>query len=165
MTENAPRPSRRTVLRGAAWSVPLIAAAAATPLAAASTVTDVGAFRLVGSCGVLGLLGPGFTLTAGDQPLPVGTGIVINGSGVADIGDFSASGGTAVVTVLSGTSRSVTLTAPLPAGATVALRTTLSIEVAFTMEATASLPAGYAAGAGAKPTGAVSSSLILCSAS
>lgn len=163
MTETAP--SRRTVLKGAAWSVPLIAAAAASPLAAASVAIDVGAFSLVGSCGVLGVLDPGFTLTAGDQPLPVGTSIVIQGSGIADIGVFSVSGGTAVVSVLSSTSRSVTLTSALPAGASLALRTTLSITVAFTLNATMSLPSGYVPGAGAKSTGTVSSTLILCSAS
>lgn len=142
----------------------MIAAAAVTPLTAASTVIDVGAFSLDGSCGILGLLGPGFMLTAGDQPLPVGTGIIIQGSGVADIGVFGVSGGTAVVTVLSSTSRSVTLTSALPAGATLALRTTLTIDVAFTLNATTTLPADHVPGAGAKPDGTVSSTLILCSA-
>ncbi len=32
--------SRRTIVKGAAWSVPVIAAAVATPLAAASLVND-----------------------------------------------------------------------------------------------------------------------------
>ena len=100
MTEEIQKNSgftRRTVVKGAAWSVPVIAAAVATPLAAASTV-DVGAFALDGSCGVLGVLGPGFTLTAGPTtPLPVGTSILINGTGIANIGVFSVTGGTATV--------------------------------------------------------------------
>lgn len=154
--------SRRTIVKGAAWSVPVIAAAVATPLAAASTV-DVGAFSLDGSCGTLGVLGPGFTIQAGPTaPLPAGTTITITGSGIANIGVFSISGGTANVAVLSPTSRQITLTADLPAGATLAARTTLSISVAFTLNAAATLPAGYTA-TGAKTAGSVNSTLILCS--
>lgn len=155
--------SRRAIVKGAAWSVPVIAAAVATPLAAASGITDVGAFSLAGSCGTLGLLGPGFTLQAGPTtPLPVGTTVIVTGSGVANIGVFSISGGTANVNVLSPTSRSFVLTAPLAAGATIAARTTLSISVAFTLNAVASLPSGFS-GTGAKTAGNVSSTLILCS--
>ncbi|WEK62319.1 MAG: hypothetical protein P0Y60_06070 [Candidatus Microbacterium colombiense] len=154
--------SRRTVVKGAAWSIPVIAAAVATPLAAASNV-DVGAFALQGTCGILGVLGPGFTLEAGAVPIPAGTTIAVTGSGVANIGVFSVTGGTATVGVLSGTSRLVTLTAAVPAGATVAFRTTLSISVAFNLSAAATLPAGYT-GTGAKTAGTVSSTLILCSA-
>ena len=155
--------SRRTVVKGAAWSVPVIAAAVATPLAAASTV-DVGAFALDGDCGTLGLIGPGFELTAGPtEAIPAGTTITITGSGIANIGVFSVTGGTATVNVLSQTSRSIVLTAPLAAGATLAVRTTLSITVAFTLNAATTLPAGYTA-TGGKPAGSVSSTLILCSA-
>lgn len=156
--------SRRTVVKGAAWSVPVIAAAVATPLAAASAV-DVGAFTTAGSCGVAGLIGPGFTLTASaTAPLPVGTAVTIMGSGVANIGVFSVTGGTASVAVLSPTSRQATLTSALPAGATIEFRTTLSISVAFTLNEVVTLPNGYT-GTGAKTSGSVSSTLILCSAS
>ncbi|MCK2035923.1 hypothetical protein KZC51_07220 [Microbacterium sp. SSW1-49] len=156
--------SRRTVVKGAAWSVPVIAAAVATPLAAAS-VADVGAFTTAGTCGVLGVLGPGFTLTASaTAPLPIGTTITITGSGVANIGVFSVTGGTASVTALSNTSRLITLTSALPAGATIAFRTTLSISVAFTLNEVVTLPADYI-GTGAKTTGSVNSTLVLCSAS
>lgn len=155
--------SRRAIVKGAAWSVPIIAAAIATPLAAASTV-NVGAFTLRGTCGVLGVLGPGFLLTASPTtPLPVGTTITVIGSGVANIGVFGATGGTASVAVLSGTSRLITLTSDLPAGATIALRTSLSISVAFTLNAATALPTGYSA-TGSKSAGNVSSTLILCSA-
>lgn len=155
--------SRRTVMKGAAWSVPVIAAAVATPMAAASG--DAGAFQLNGTCGVLGVLGPGFTLAAGAVALPVGTIINITGSGIANIGVFSITGGLADVNVLSPTSRSITLTSPLAAGATLEARTTLSISVAFTLNASITLPSGYTPGAGAKSSGGVSSTLILCSAS
>ena len=167
--DSSPRPdsdrmiSRRSVAAAAAWTVPVVAVAVATPSAAASNV-EVGPFVLRGTCGTLGLLDPGFTLQAGaTEPLPEGTSVIITGSGVANIGVFSVTGGTATVNVLSGTSRQITLTAPLPAGATIAFRTTLSISVAFQLNAVATLPTGYTA-TGAKPSGFVSSTLILCSA-
>ncbi len=161
-TEVEPTLERRTIMKGAAWSIPVIALAVATPAAAASDV-DLGAYALNGSCGTLGLLGPGFTLTAGPtEPIPVGTTVLINGSGVANIGVFSVTGGTATVSVLSGTSRLITLTSAVPAGATIAFRTTLSITVAFTLNGTTTLPTGYVA-TGAKPAGSVTSTLVLCS--
>ncbi|MCM6762143.1 hypothetical protein NB037_06900 [Rathayibacter sp. ZW T2_19] len=154
---------RRSVTAAAAWTVPVVAVAVATPSAAASS-TDVGSFALRGTCGTLGILGPGFALQAGPTAsLPVGTTVIITGSGVASIGVFSVSGGSADVLVLSGTSRQITLTADLPAGATITFRTTLSISVAFRLNAVASLPTGYV-GTGAKTAGFVSSTLILCSA-
>ncbi|MDN7122072.1 hypothetical protein INN71_11800 [Nocardioides sp. ChNu-153] len=156
--------SRRSFTRAAAWSVPTVAVVAAAPAYAAS-ISDVGAFALAGSCGTLGVLGPGFTLQAGPTaPLPAGTSVTVTGSGVTNIGVFSVSGGTASVAVLSGTSRLITLTSDLPAGATMAFRTTLSISVAFQLNAVATLPSGYEA-TGAKTTGNVSSTLILCSGS
>ncbi|AZS37430.1 hypothetical protein CVS47_02066 [Microbacterium lemovicicum] len=154
--------SRRTLVKGAAWAAPAIALAVAAPAASASTV-DVGPFTLRGNCGTLGLIGPGFLLQAGTAPLPVGTTVLISGSGVANIGVFSVSGGTATVSVLSGTSRQITLTSEVPAGATIAFRTTLSISVAFQLNGVATLPSGYV-GTGAKTAANVSSTLILCSA-
>lgn len=154
--------TRRTVMKSAAWAAPAIALAVATPSASASTV-DIGAYALNGSCGVLGVLGPGFTLTAASAPIPAGTFIDITGTGVADIGVFSVTGGTASVSVLSGTSRRITLTSELPAGQTLAMRTTLSITVVWTLNATATLPADYI-GTGGKPSGSVNSTLVLCSA-
>ena len=73
--------SRRTLVKGAAWSLPVVAVAAATPLAAASTVTNVGDFSIDGSCGALGIIGAGFDLTAGNVALPAGTVIDITTTG------------------------------------------------------------------------------------
>ncbi|ROQ57216.1 hypothetical protein EDF36_2741 [Rathayibacter sp. PhB152] len=167
--DSSPRPdsdrlvTRRSVTAAAAWTVPVVAVAVATPSAAASIV-DLGAYALRGTCGTLGLIGPGFLLQAGPtEPLPTGTTVIITGSGVANIGVFSVSGGTATVNVLSNTSRQITLTAPLAAGATIALRTTLSISVAFQLNAVSTLPSGYS-GTGSKTAANVSSTLILCSA-
>lgn len=155
---------RRTVIKGAAWTVPVIALAVAAPSAAAASTTDVGAYALNGSCGAPGVLGPGFTLTASPTAsLPVGTTLLITGSGVANIGVFSVSGGaSASQAVLSGTSRLFTLTSELAAGATVAFRTTLSTSVRFTLNGAITLPEGYV-GTGAKSSATVSSTLIGCS--
>lgn len=153
---------RRTIVKGAAWSLPVIALAVGAPAQAASGDVNVGAFQLDGTCGVLSVLGPGFTLTAGTVALPVGTTVTILGSGVANIGVFSVTGGTASVSVLSATSRQIVLTSALAAGATIAFRTTLSISVAFTLTASAALPTGYTS-TGAKTAGSVSATAVLCS--
>ena len=155
-------PDRRTVLRAAAWSAPVIAVAIATPLASASDL-DVGAYTLTGTCGVPGSSGPGFLLTAGPTTaLPIGTSVLIIGRGVANIGVFSVQGGTANVATLSSTARQVTLTAALPAGNTLSMRTTLSTTVTFNLDAGASLPDGYVS-TGAKTTASVVSSFEICS--
>lgn len=52
---------RRTLVKGAAWSVPVIAAAVATPLAAAKTQFPTGAIVVTSACSLVAL------------PLPVGT--------------------------------------------------------------------------------------------
>jgi hypothetical protein len=152
---------RRSVVRGAAWSLPVIALAIATPAAAASNV-DYGAFALNGSCGTLGLQGPGFTLTAASVPLPVGTSVLISGTGVGNIGVFSVSGGTASVVVLSSTARLITLTAALPANATIAFRTTLSITTSFTLNGAVTLPDEGDFGTGSKTTGSVNTTSVIC---
>lgn len=64
-------PERRTVLKGAAWSVPVVAAAVMAPLAAASTIDPVqcaadGAFTKAGKLST--------TITAGNAPTNIGTG-------------------------------------------------------------------------------------------
>lgn len=166
MNQDSQRPEgirRRTVITGAAWSVPVIAAAIGTPLAAASG-SDAGDFILDGSCGSLGILGPGFTLTAGMVPLPVGTIITVSGSGVGDVGAFTVTGGAASVVVVSPTSRRIILTAPLPAGATIDARTTLTLGTDFTMSGGVILPAEYTAGPDAKWIALVNSSVTSCSA-
>lgn len=129
-----------------------------------ATGTDVGAFSTAGTCGVLGVLGPGFIVQASaTEALPVGTTIDVIGAGVANIGVFSVTGVTATVTVLSPTARRIVLTSALPAGAQMALRTTLSITVAFSLSGTVTLPDGHTA-TGAKTAGSVTSTLVMCSA-
>ncbi|MCJ1674713.1 hypothetical protein MT355_15750 [Rathayibacter sp. VKM Ac-2929] len=152
--------SRRAVTTAAAWTVPVVAVAVGTPAAAASGL-DVGAFVLNGTCGSPGILGPGFTLTAGSADLPVGTTITIVGSGVANIGVFTATPSIATITSPSSTTRFVTLTGPLLAGSTLGLRTTLSVTSAFTLNATTTLPEG-SVGTGAKSTASVRSDRVFC---
>lgn len=154
--------SRRTIVKGAAWSLPVIAVAVSTPAMAASGV-DVGAFTLNGTCGVLGVVGPGFLLSSADEPLPAGTTISITGSGIADIGIFTSDDIDAGVAVLTPTSRQITLNEELPANSTVAFRTTLSIDAEFALVGVAALPTGYTA-TGAKTVGTVDSTAVLCSA-
>lgn len=153
--------SRRTVVKGAAWSVPVIAAAVATPLAAAS-VTDVGAFSVDGDCGTLGLLFPGFEITAGPSaPLPAGTVITITATGVANVQLFSISSALADIQLLGPTSQQITLVADLPAGTSFDARAVVGLGVGSTLTATATLPSGYTA-TGAKTTGTLSQTAILC---
>ncbi|MWV50997.1 hypothetical protein GRS96_17145 [Rathayibacter sp. VKM Ac-2803] len=154
--------SRRSVA-AAAWTVPVVAVAMTAPSASASGDVDLGAYTLTGDCGILSVIGPGFLLKAGPTtPLPVGTTVTIVGSGVGNIGVFSASPLIASVAFLGPSSRQVTLTQALAAGATLQIRTTLSISVAFTLNGVTTLPIGYTA-TGAKPAGNVNSTLILCS--
>ncbi|WP_271985761.1 hypothetical protein [Pseudoclavibacter terrae] len=167
-TPGTSRPDRRALLSAAAWTVPVLAAAAAAPLASASTPTGInaGAFRLVGNCGVQGLFGPGFLLAADPGvALPIGTQILITGSGVASLGIVRVTGqATADVENLGTVLRRVTLTSELPADESIAARTALSTTSAFTLTAFVTLPDGYAQGSGAKTAGNVNSQQIVCTA-
>lgn len=162
-----PGPGRRALMKGAGWAAPALVVSSVAPALAASPpdVIDVGAFQVRGSCGVLGLIGPGFDITAGERPLPAGTTITVTGSGIANIGVFSATGGAADISVLSGRTRVATLTQPLPAAARLQLRTTLSLGLAYRLNAELQLPSGYGPGIGAVPAGSLESTLLFCSAS
>lgn len=153
--------SRRTIMKGAAWSVPVIAAAVATPMAAASG-GDVGAFSVDGDCGVLGLLLPGFVIAAGPSaPLPAGTVIDITATGIANVQLFSISSALADIQLLSPTSQRITLVSDLPAGTSFNARAVVGLGVGSTLTATATLPAGYTA-TGGKPVGTLNQTAILC---
>lgn len=156
--------NRRTIIRGAAWSVPVVAVAMAAPAAAASPI-DVGAYAINGRCGALGLLGPGFELAASPTAaLPIGTTITITGSGVVDIGVFSFAGGVVSVSALSSNSLLITLTSPLEAGTVLQIRTLLAVTIVNSFEAVVTLPAGYIA-TGAKSVGTLESTATFCNRS
>ena len=67
---NSPKTiDRRNLVKGAAWSVPVIALATAAPFASSSQLVNVGNFRVVGDCGVLALLGPERAIAAAEPCL------------------------------------------------------------------------------------------------
>lgn len=137
MTEENKGFSRRTVVKGAAWSVPVIAAAVATPLAAASTTLDLtitgncaGQFRAAGLASnilnaLTGLLGldPAtrtFTITAGTTAVPAGTTFLLSNSGVLNVGLITVTGALDIsaldIVNVGGGVTSITLQQPLAAG-------------------------------------------------
>lgn len=78
-------PTRRTIVRGAAWSLPVLAVAIAAPAATASPAALV-TYDLDGECatqGVLGFHGPAFRFSTAAPGVPAGTTIVLTGPGVA----------------------------------------------------------------------------------
>jgi hypothetical protein len=147
---------RRTIMKGAAWSLPVIALAVATPAAAASGDVNVGAFAVNGTCGALdlGAIGAGFTLTAGSAPLPVGTVVTVSGTGIASIAALGVTGGLASVTV-GASGQTFTLTAEQAAGSTISFTSLVTIGVGYSLTAVVTLPTGYVAGEGAKDTGSL----------
>jgi len=103
--------SRRTMVKGAAWSVPVIAVAAATPMASASTAdqfdvqvtgTCEGDFRAAGLAsnilnaltGVLGLdpATRSFTVTAAEGTIPAGTQFTLTDGGLVNVNALSVTG-------------------------------------------------------------------------
>lgn len=157
---------RRTVIKTAAWSVPVIAAAVATPFASASVApAAVNGLRVDGSCGLLGVLGPGFTVKAGSTPIPAGTVITIKSSGLLSVSAISLSGqGLANINLLNSNTVAITLAAPLAAGQTMIINWLLSINLFSEQTATLTLPTGYTLGTGCKPTGTLNTTLIFCNA-
>lgn len=157
--------SRRTVVKGAAWSLPAIALAVGAPAAAASVIVNVGDFSVDGDCGLLGVgvVGSGFTVTAGpSEALPVGTIITVASSATLSVEVLAISGATADIDLLTPNSATFTFTSALAAGATAELRALLNVDLLSTSTATLSLPSGYVAGDGAKETGTLNTTLILC---
>lgn len=162
MTNEKQGITRRTMVKGAAWSAPVVAAAVALPLAAAST-TDIGAFSVGGNCGLPGETGAGFDLIAGSGPVPAGTTITISGTGASDIGTFTIFGAPVTVTVVSPTERIIELTGPLPAGTELSMRSDITLGTDFSLTTLVTLPTGYT-GTGSKPTGTVTSTTTSCTA-
>ncbi|PPF51982.1 hypothetical protein [Rathayibacter rathayi] len=99
-----------------------------------------------------------------DAPLPVGTEITITGSRIADIGNFSITGGAGEISSPSGTSRLVKLTQAIPAGATIELRSNLAMSKQFEMNARVSIPSGVELGSAAKVDAKITNT-FLCTAS
>lgn len=114
--------ARRAVVKGAAWSVPVVAVAAAVPAHAAS-VTDpnlaveVNDIPLV-SVQVLSQNQPGFTYTATAGTVAAGTQITISTGGTASInaGNFVFEGAQISLAGIGGTTATFTTLQDLPEG-------------------------------------------------
>ncbi|MCH6469383.1 hypothetical protein [Sinomonas terrae] len=124
-SEAPPEVERRQVVKSAAWAAPVIAAAVAAPMAAASQAFwDVG---ITGRCstGLLGILGQSrldFTITAVQGTVPAGTSFTLTSSSLLDVSALAASpNGLVSISLLSGSSVILTLTAPLAQGSTVTI--------------------------------------------
>ncbi|MDQ0644585.1 hypothetical protein [Microbacterium murale] len=148
MTEENKGFSRRTVVKGAAWSVPVIAAAVATPLAAAS-VTPTWNGTVTGNCAgdydisvLTGIVGAGlvgvvqtalgvlglepnatreFTITATTGDIPAGTVYELTDpNALLTVGGLESVIGAGVAGIASTTGGFVlTLAAPIPQGTSV----------------------------------------------
>ncbi|MDQ0729179.1 hypothetical protein [Microbacterium sp. W4I20] len=107
--------TRRTVVQGAAWSIPVIAAAVATPLAAASvadiTLEFVNGPYSVLSCGTLGNVVIEATTSTG-APAPVGTTVTV----VLPTGMTWSDGSTGARPVVVGANGQATLTGLISTG-------------------------------------------------
>lgn len=76
---------RRALIKGAAWSVPVIAVAVAAPAHAASgdVVENV---QVEGRCGGIGVAGQGFAIDSGGSTIPAASTITITRSGPVSLG-------------------------------------------------------------------------------
>lgn len=128
------------------------------------------AVALRGSCGVLSLIGPGFTLTAGNVAVPAGTTITVTREGVLEAGVLpiiwdgsnAQAPGLATINALGESTYSVTLAEDLPAGQSLHVRYLLAINLLARETAVLTPPAGSTFPAGAKTTGEFNSTLVVC---
>lgn len=149
-------------MKGAAWSVPVIAAAIAAPAAAASVeMIEVGAYSILGSCPLRPSTRPVISIVPGSAALPVGTTILLTVAGSVIFNSFGSSGGGTGFTWISPSSVLVDLPWGLSVGAVLNISSELSSTAEFTLTATGSLPSGYL-GTGAVTTVTVSSSQEGC---
>lgn len=127
-TDPAPGFERRTVLKGAAWSVPVVALAVAAPIAAASVPAAQQDVIVTSSCYGLSILGvgisyPEFRILAVGAPILAGSTFLITGVGIGNltIGDTSGLG---VLNLLNPSTVRYTLTSDIPAGGAAVVRVT-----------------------------------------
>ncbi|WP_353113995.1 hypothetical protein [Microbacterium sp.] len=125
--DGAPRAGvpRRTVLRGAAWSMPVVAVAAATPARAASGDGNV---IVTSSCYGITILGvgasfPQFHITAVGQPVLAGSTFLLSGTGLAGL-TFGSATGLFDVQLVGGNQAIVTVGSDIPAGSSSTLQVT-----------------------------------------
>ena len=157
--------SRRTVVRGAVWTAPVLLTVVAAPAASASVPRTVTGEFIIGNCGPLGLgvVSPTFSIFSGSG-LPVGTtfSLAVTRTSVNLLAGTSINGVSATKSG-SGSSVAFTTTAEMGASknATITLPT-IKLALGQTITATITFPPGYV-GTG-KDSGSISTTLVLCSA-
>lgn len=114
--------SRRTVAKGAAWSLPVIATAATAPAASAST-GQAGDAVISHACGGatiggIGLSIPTFTVTAVGQAIDAGSTYTLRGGGLAEI-RIGAPNDLVQIDLLSESQVTITIPNAIPAGGNV----------------------------------------------
>lgn len=115
---------RRSIAKGVAWSVPVLAVGAAVPAFAASPQNqDV---LVTSTCG--GIFGdPHFTIKAVGAPIGVGSTFTLTSTAIANV-SLTAGAGLSVG-VLSGGTRTITVTTAIPAGASRRVNVTGALSV------------------------------------
>ncbi|GAB3659530.1 hypothetical protein GCM10027591_12630 [Zhihengliuella somnathii] len=160
---------RRGIVKGAAWSVPVIAAAVSAPAAAASVVEAWDA-DIVGDPGTLGLLSQGFDINnIGTTEIPVGTTFQLTTTGVSlDVlgsdGLLSILDGTVfgLVEIGDGNNATIQLESPIAPGSSARLNfglLSVNVLATFTLTLLSEEPAG---GTGAN-SDSFRCTLVLCS--
>ena len=141
MTSDSTQISRRTVAKGVAWSLPVIATAAAAPAAVASDggTGDVVISALCHKMDALGLVSvPKFTITAVGQPIGAGSTFTLAGSELLNV-RLGGVSGPIEVGLLDGSSRTIELSKDLAPGQTASFRVTGAIAVLVLAEFTLSV--------------------------
>lgn len=107
-----------------------------------------------GQCGLAGLVGRGFTVEAGSDPIPAGTTIVVTDNGVLNVGLINLSRPELADLTLLGRGRvAVTLSSELGAGQSLAITWAVTVSIAYRADAVLTLPAGFEPGPGSKTSG------------
>ncbi|MBG6083953.1 hypothetical protein [Zhihengliuella flava] len=113
---------RRTLTKGAAWSVPVIAAAVSAPAAAASTVQQFDVTVSASCTGGIDLLvvtafgDPTFTITATTGDIPVGTTFILTSDALLSLGVIDAGNSLLDVDILQDGSAQFTTTTVISEG-------------------------------------------------
>lgn len=125
---------RRTIVKGAAWALPVIAATTATPLVAASVKPAVAQnVRITASCWGPNILGvgasyPQFRIDAVGAPVLAGSTFNLVSTGLAGV---SIGGGNGLVGVdlINNNNATITLKQTIPAGGSTNIRVTGVVDV------------------------------------
>ncbi|WP_198395038.1 hypothetical protein [Brevibacterium yomogidense] len=164
----APGVSRRRLVRGVAWSTPLVTIVTAAPAIEASPPTVLEGITVTGSCGALGVIGQGFELEApAASPIPAGSVLTIERTGALNVGVLEVSleglDQVARVDLVNNKTRRVVFEADWSGiGAVGAV---LSVSAIVTITATLTVPSDFELGPSSDPQGEVRQLLLfLCRA-